>query len=244
MVFGNQKQGAIQMYPDDSLQSLVSSWWLKEESQAIKRGRLLKAFVPHVDQNPMTLVPEGRKDPTSHTQVNYKLEPLQIKQIPKPPTLPVAALPSYPGEIRTVYRAKKRPVLVISCGGPDIPKGLKVGAARWQTAPTLLVAPYYGATQSGTRGGWREEFVKRIRRCEYPQYLWDMLPINGSAEESILRLDHVQPIARNPDTYELTQFRMSEEAITVLDEWLSWLFTEKLSEKGVLLEVRKGLMGL
>ena len=142
----------------------------------------------------MILTPEGRKDPTSHTQVNYRLEPLHIKRISRPPTLPVAALPSYSGEIRTVYRAKKRPLLVISCGGPDIPKGLKVGAAGWQTAPTLLVAPYYGATQSGTRGGWKEEFVKRIRRCEYPQYLWDKLPINGSTEESILGFDHIQPL--------------------------------------------------
>jgi len=241
---GNPQQGVIRMYPDDSLQSLVSSWWQKEESQPIKRGRLLKAFVPHVDQNPMILIPEGRKDPTSHTRVNYRLEPLQTKQIARPPILPVAALPSYQSEIHTVYRAKKRPVLVISCGGSDIPRNLRTGAARWQTAPTLLVAPYYGAKQSGTRGGWKEEFVKRIRRCEYPQYLWDKLPINGSTEESILRFDHIQPIARNPDTYELTPYCMSEEAITVLDEWLSWLFKEKLPEDGVLLEVRKGLMEL
>jgi len=108
----------------------------------------------------------------------------------------------------------------------------------------LLVAPYYGAEPSGTRGGLKEEFVKRIRRCEYPQYLWDKLPINGSTEESILRFDHIQPIARNPDTYESTPYCMSEEAITVLDEWLSWLFKEKLSEDGILLDVRKGLMEL
>ena len=241
---GNLQQGATRMYPDDSLQSLVSSWWQKEESQAIKRGRLLKAFVPHVDQNPMILIPEGRNDPTSHTRVNYRLEPLQTKQMPRPPILPVAALPAYQGEIRTVYRAKKRPVLVISCGGPDIPRGLRIGAARWQTAPTLLVAPYYGAEPSATRGGWKEEFVNRIRRCEYPQYLWDKLPISSSTEESILRLDHIQPIARNPDACESTPYCISEEAFTVLDEWLLWLFKEKLPEDGVLLDVRKGLMEL
>jgi hypothetical protein len=37
---------------------------------------------------------------------------------------------------------------------------------------------------------------------------------------------------------------MSEEAITVLNEWLLWLFKEKLSEDGILLDVRKGLMEL
>jgi len=232
------------MYPDDSLQFLIPPWWQKEDSQEIKRGRLLRAFVPHVDQNPMVLIPEGRKESISHTQVNYRLEPLQVKQIPKAPTLPVAALPAYPREIRTVYRAKKRAVLIISCGGADIPKALRVGAAKWQTAPTLLVAPYYGAEQSGTRGGWKEEFVKRIRRCEYPQYLWDKLPINGTTEESILRLDHIQPIGRNPNSFELTPHCMTEDAMLVLDEWLLWLFGGNLPENSILLDVRKELMEL
>jgi len=94
----------------------------------------------------------------------------------------VAALPDYPGEVRTVYRAKARPVVVLSAGGPEVPRELRVGAAGWQTAPTLLVAPFYGVDPGGTRGGWREDFVTRIRRGEYPQYLWDKLPLPGAGE--------------------------------------------------------------
>ena len=30
------------------------------------------------------------------------------------------------------------------------------------------VAPYYGATADGTRGGWNPEFVQRIQRVDTP----------------------------------------------------------------------------
>lgn len=91
-------------------------------------------------------------------------------------------------EARLVLRAKRRPVLVLSTGGTEVPRPLRVGAARYQTNPTLIAAPYYGADQGGSSGGWKPEFVERIRRCEYPQYMWDKLPLSGR-DESILRLD-------------------------------------------------------
>src|SRR5207302_873569 len=61
------------------------------------------------------------------------------------------------------------------------------GQARWQSARTLLVAPFYGADASGTRGGWPAPFVDRIRRAEYPQYIWDQLPSPGGPIDSIFR---------------------------------------------------------
>src|SRR5205807_1023610 len=143
------------------------------------------------------------------------------------PALPVAALPTPPGEVHLVQRAKRRPVLVVSAGGPEVPPALRVGSARWPTVPTILVAPYYGVDADGTRGGWPAPFVTRIRRCEYPQYLWDRLPLSGPAE-SILRLDHLQPVGRHANAYELTRFRLGDEALVLLDEWLAWLMTGQL----------------
>ena len=61
--------------------------------------------------------------------------------------------------------------------GSEISPVLRRGTPRYQTAPTLLVAPYYGAEQSGTRGGFTPEFVNRIRHCDHLQYLWYGLPI-------------------------------------------------------------------
>ncbi len=232
------------MYPDDCIQALVSSWWTTVKKRTVLRGHLLWAFVPHVDQEPLGLVPEGRsKDLTDHRRARYRLEPLRISQAPQGPRLPIAALPSFPGEVRTAYRAKIRPVLVVSTGGPDIPRSLRSGAARWQFAPTLLVAPYYGADPRLRRGGWRADFVRRIRRCEYPQYLWDRLPFGGS-QESILRLDHVQPIGRHQSAYEWTPHCLDGEALAIVDEWLEWLIEAELPEDSVLNTARQGLSKL
>ena len=134
-------------------------------------------------------------------------------------------------------------MLVIGAGGPDIPRELRAGAARWQSAPTILVAPYYGADPGGTRGGFRAEFVNRIRRCEYPQYLWDKLPLEGTSE-SILRLDHLQPIGRHPNAYEHTSHCLGAPAVRILDDWLTWLLTGTLPPDGDLGFVRGELLKL
>lgn len=83
--------------------------------------------------------------------------------------------------------------------------------------------------------------MQRIRRCEYPQYFWDRLPLAGAAE-SILRLDHIQPIARHHNAYEWTQYRLSDDALSVFDEWLVWLFRDELPADGVLADVRAELL--
>ena len=168
------------MYPDDSIQSLVKDWWLNDETNKVCRGRLIWTIIPHVDLLPMILVPEGRSGPTDHTKCRFTLKPLDIDNPPQTPQLPVAALPNFPDETRIVYRAKRRPAIILSIGGPEIPREIRTGGVRWQTAPTLLVVPCYGIEASGKRGGFREDFVSRIRRCEYPQYMWDKLPTTKS----------------------------------------------------------------
>ena len=115
-----------QKYPDDSLQNYCSSWWGRAQDQQVRRGRLLWAFVPHVDQHPYVLVPEGRSEPTEHGSADYRVEPLQ-GTLPVAAKLPVAGLPHYAGEVRLGLRAKKRPALVLSAGGSDVPKSLRTG---------------------------------------------------------------------------------------------------------------------
>ena len=95
----------------------------------------------------------------------------------------------------------------------------------------------------GTRGGFRAEFVNRIRRCEYPQYLWDKLPLEGTSE-SILRLDHLQPIGRHPNAYEHTSHCLGAPAVRILDDWLTWLLTGTLPPDGDLGFVRGELLKL
>lgn len=116
--------------------------------------------------------------------------------------------------------------------------------ANWQTAPTILVAPYYGATGGSKRGGFNPEFLDRVRRGEYPQCMWDSLPLGGSTAESILRLDHIQPIGRHYNSYELTDYRLSDTAVEILDEWVGWVLTGTLDPQGALYMIREELANL
>ncbi len=225
-------------YPDDSIQFLAGTWWTTEPTRDLRRGRLLRAFVPHVDVLPYTLRPEGRADPKEHEKIVVRIEPLRVGERPTGPKLPVAALPSFPGEARLVQRAKIRPVIIVANPAPEVVTAH--GQAKWQTAPTILVAPFYGADQDEKRAGWPQALVDRIRHCEYPQYVWDQLPVAGSPE-SILRLDHIQPIGRHSNSHEWTEHCLTPDALDVLDEWLTWIFTGTLPQDGVVTMARKEL---
>src|SRR3990172_8420157 len=147
--------------PNASVQNLVGKWWLREPNGIVTRGRLLHAFVPHVDQQPLRLVPQGRTEATKHDEADYLTEPLDIKQERTLPRLPVAALPEYPGETRVVLRAKVRPVVVLGAGGTPVPRSLRAGGAMWQTGRCFLVGPFYGTEQDGHRAGRKPGFVER-----------------------------------------------------------------------------------
>ena len=231
-------------YPDISIQSAItpSSWWIEEDSKGLQRGRLIRAFLPHVDQVPYTLIPIGRAQATEHKEVTVRIEPLRIKK-PRPHiTLPVAGMPPYPGEVRIVQRAKKRPALVLGLGGFVLPEEMSRGRPGWQVSTTILVAPYYGGEQDGTRAGFPSLFLDRVRRCEYPQFMSDILPI--SSQESVLYLNHMQPLGHHHDSIELTKYCLSDDAIAITDEWVSWFVTGLLSKKGLIFPARKQFLDL
>ena len=93
---------------------------------------------------------------------------------------------------------------------------------KYMTAPTILVAPHYGVDRNGRRAGYNAEFVERIRHCEYPQFVWNPLPTVGP-KESILRLDQLQPIGAHYKSHRVTEFRLSDDALSVVDELIQWL---------------------
>lgn len=190
----------------------------------------------------MTLT--GRDDdPADHGVAKYEIGPLRLDAPPTRPGLPVAALPTYDEELFLVQRAKKRPALVLSLGGLEIAEpALRTGPA-WQTAPMMLIAPYFGIGRSTRRSGWNPILVERIRRCAYPQYLWDILPSGYSPEGSILRLDSAQPLSVKRQAFQSTRFRLSEEAVQVVTEWYSWLVSGAIPSGGLLEILREGLFG-
>lgn len=230
-----------QIFPDVSIQNFVGSWWREDKSRDYRRGRLIRAFVPHVNQVPYCLQVSGRTDATQHNSALFEIKPTSINQRNRDKTLPVAALPEYKGESYGIYRTKKRPLLIISSGGDEVPDALRQGKPRWQTAPTVLACPYYGADEGGDRSGFRDVFLERVRRCEYPQFVYDQLPLAGS-KESILRLDHLQPIGRHHDSIEFTPHCLTEEALEIVDEWLWWLIEGYPEKDGALIYLREELL--
>ncbi len=229
------------MYPEHSVQNLLGSWWQKDQNKDYRRGRLIEAYVPHMDQIPNELIPKGRVESTSHEKALFEIAPLRVNQLNRNPSLPVAALPVNPGEKHAVYRAKRRPLLILSEGGGEIPSHLKLGKPKWQTAPTILAAPYYGITYGNKRAGFNPGFIERVKQCEYPHYVWDVLP-HEQGEESVLRLDHIQPIGRHHEAIHWTPHCLTQDALDLMDSWLHWLLTGSLDGGSILFDIRSSLL--
>ncbi len=223
-------------FTEESIQNLVDQdgWWLQDSSKTISRGRLIQAYAVHVDQIPNRLLPAGRTEATVHTEGLFEIGPFRYGDKRSNTSLPVAALPVYPNEEFLVLRAKRRPLLVIADNSIEVDKKLIQGKPKYQTAPTVIVAPYYGKDEgTGARSGYTDDFVARVRQCEYPQFFWDKLPLPG-VNESILRFDHIQPIGSHYNTYDITEYRLSDDALMVMDEWLAWYVYETLDTEGLL----------
>lgn len=246
---GDQTGEKILTYPEDSLQYFFDNdcWWESTTDKTIRPGLLMWAFVPHVDLIPKSLIPTGRAEDeaTNHGKASFELADLRIKTEFTTNSLPAAILPHYPGECYTVHRSKKRPVLVLGGGGPEIPRELRSSMKpKSQTSPTITVAPYYGDLKKNSGSKWYQPFVDRIKKCEYPQYIWDTLPISSDTESSILRLDHLQPIGRHHDSFEPTGFVLKDDVIDFLNEWIGWLTTGEVDRDGLLNQIRNDLLGI
>jgi len=225
------------MFPEDSLQSMIkpSSWWIKNEEKQLCRGALIFSFVPHIDQIPYGITPIGRNVPTEHEKADLQIAPLDINQPIKQTDLPVAAMPLFDKEIWTAHKAKTRPCLVFGLTGCFVDKEFIRGKAKRNTAPTILVAPFYSVGQKGKRSGYKPQFVEKVRHCEYPQFFWDKLPINSAEDDgSILRLDHLQPIGNHYKSHKICNHMLSPDAMMLLDHMLEWLIFGSLPEISIL----------
>ena len=236
----------IPTFPDDCPQTIapLDDWWIQHNTQELEYGCLLWAFVPHVDQVPMALVAQGRSEATNHHLADCDIIPANSNRIFQRSRLPVASIPCYPNEVRTVYRSKKRPALLMVPPGEDVPRSMMASKPRSLTRPTAIIAPYYGRAEgTGKRSGFPQPFVDRVRCCEYPRFAWDKLPISSS-EESILRLDHLLPMSINNIAFEKTQWKLSEEAFYIIMEWFEWYYTGSIPENNdsLLCHIREELM--
>ncbi len=84
-----------------------------------------------------------------------------------------------------------------------------------------------------------------MRKGLYPQYMLDILPIKSkNTVESFLRLDHIQPLGKHHNSIELTEYRLSGDALKIFDEWLSWLIYGGLDDDSELYYLKSELARL
>lgn len=65
-----------------------------------------------------------------------------------------------------------------------------------------------------------------------------MLPLGGPSE-SIIRLDQMRPVGRNASNFRLTEWKLSNEALVVLDSWMEWFQTGMLDQDSDLYVTRQ-----
>lgn len=215
-------------WPEISLQGLTDGdWWVREPSGQLRAGLLVWAHLPHVDLIPHRLWVDERFASRVHDRFEGRIEATSVREPRSTRTLPVAGLVDFPGEIYSVHRSKRRPAVVLTSPGEELPVKFRLGKGKWQVARTALVAPGYGVAENGTRAGWTAEFVARIQSVEYPQYHWDHLPSDLSKDGygSIFRLDHAQPIGAHQHSYEPTGWALSPAALFRLRTVFDWLLS-------------------
>jgi len=218
-------------YPDDSIQQIPDSdWWEKDESKQLCRGALVRTYAQFFSEVPFEIA-AARAEPTEHNQATLEVRPLHVGgKRTTAETLPVAGLPRLAGaESFLAYRGKRRPCLVIGTpSGPEIEKKLIRGGLSSLRHRFVLVAPYYGV-EPERRAGCPPAFAERIRHAQYPQFFWDILPM-ARGEVSILRLDQIHPVGEHHQSFEHYGYRLSDDALKIVDEWLNWHLYDVLGD--------------
>lgn len=226
------------VWPEDSVQGFVGEWWVQDPLGQATRGALAYAWVPHVEQVPKLIIPEGRLDTRDHSSFKVSIRPFDDaarRRTQLQTGLPVAAVPLHADEILLGVTARERPVLIIS----DEPGLQTERFSNW--TGKMLMAPYTELIGDSGTSSAPPEFVIRVRRAYYPSLVWDMPPSEMGAVESILRLDCIQPVARGAVTLRMSGWRLTDSALEVMEDWFVWLRRGGLPQGSDLREIQTAL---
>jgi hypothetical protein len=119
-------------------------------------------------------------------------------------------------------KAKPRPVILVQPPDPALLAVKKSGYAGRVVRRLCPVVLVYSAEDDAGNSKFDQEFIDRIRRLEYRQFLF--LPKGGPLSvDSIARLDEVQSIAENQ--LESTKFALAKEVCDILRSQVSYFLT-------------------
>lgn len=233
------------------LQDYIDDWWIEDSSKELSPGRLVWLFYPYMNVIPYEFLAEGRvdedgrSDSTNHNNLNFTIREFRISDTSYRTRLPVSSFPKNNNEVYLISKAKKRPAIVLAndkTGFKLIPK-LK-NSVSWQKQPSLIVAPYYGTGANADRTGFHPDFVERVRLCEYPELMYEKLPINRkNPKESILYLKHMAAVGRHHETTQPTNYRLSEDAMFFLEEQLKWYLFNEFDPEGLIADLKEHILG-
>lgn len=225
-------------YPDDAFQCVFNEWWTEDPPRrgTFNRGRLV--WVPALDikATPTELSVEGPDEPRDHTTAKATMRAFHVGRRQTSTATPAAGVPLHEGELCLVHKAKRRPALIL--GTPPPPAAALLADSKHHHGSPILIAPYYGCA------GHPPEFLDRVRRAEYPQFMWEQLPLGSDPEGSLLRMDQIQPVGRSIASCEETDWCLSSEALELLDQWVSWLLVGAPPAGSVLEETREFMLEL
>ena len=208
------------MFPDDCIQYLAASWWEEVTPPKRERWRLVNVYVRHITAAPYEVVLTGRREARDHSGADLTVGAFRADQRQPMTPLPIAAIPNYPQERFTLNRGKMRPALIIATPGTTIDRAVRSDIPKAHYTPTYIVAPYYTAEPTGSQAGVPQEFIRQVKRCEFTQCFWDMLPLTKGHPGSILRLDQIQAVEPDINSLKATEWMLSEEAQGIVHEML------------------------
>jgi hypothetical protein len=176
------------------------------------------AYYPHENLELWRPVPDPN-EPTKTIASTFQIVPAGQDAFRR--SIPLAVPKLETNEEFLVIRAKRRPVLLVQ---PEIPlpeienRGFRGRVQRRR----CLVAQVFGLAETKTgRAQFSPSFVDRVRKMEFPQFMF--LPKNAGFLEvdSLLRLDELQSVFA--PHLEATQYSMGDEVVKILRGQIAFL---------------------
>lgn len=160
-------------------------------------GRLFWAPVSYLE-DPPRIIEAVRASSDEHRQALFKMRDLNEKHFQPSDELPVHSLAKRAGEELIGTTAKMRPVVVLAHASASdmdtLPRAEGRPAQKGAGRTTYLLAPFYSISSPQQPGTFGPEFVRRIRRLQYPHLFCvpDFQKEDGRPR-SIIRLDRLFP---------------------------------------------------
>jgi hypothetical protein len=190
-------------------------------------GQFCWVPIVNLDGIPRLLEVE-RADPTEHYATRFLIRNMGEKDFKKKNRLPIKKLSLRETEELIIYRAKKRPAIIIAMGNTcfdDITLLLKSsGKTHLQQANCLFILPLYGIETEDHEGGFPAAMVARIKALMYQQFFYFPREKSPLIFNSVGRLDRIQPLLYHHDVINLEPFSLSPEALSILLGFIRILF--------------------